>query len=264
MGQAVLNWLARLREQRIYLLDVSALPEPDNSWSVTVPHTAVSLRRSLALTAVALLVALLHAYLLFWYATRPQPLPFSAAAPLPMIAMELSAPPAPQAVQAPQPPKPETPKEAKPKPAKPKIKPKPKVAQADDAPKRKLVEPQAEQPQPQSVAAAAVPTPVQQAPAAPRNDVYQPVDSNAAYLNNPKPDYPLSARQRGWQGTVVLRVLVAADGRAEQVNVQRSSGHEVLDESALDAVRDWRFVPAKRGDVAEPSWVSIPIVFSLR
>lgn len=82
-------------------------------------------------------------------------------------------------------------------------------------------------------------------------------------MNNPKPVYPLEARQRNWQGTVVLRVSVSEDGHVLQVNLQRSSGHETLDESALAAVKDWRFVPAKRGETPEPSWVSVPIVFKL-
>jgi periplasmic protein TonB len=90
-----------------------------------------------------------------------------------------------------------------------------------------------------------------------------PADSNAAYLNNPKPEYPLLARQRHWQGTVLLRVYVGANGQAQSVAVARSSGHEVLDESALEAVREWRFVPAKRGDIAEASWATVPIVFEL-
>ena len=73
----------------------------------------------------------------------------------------------------------------------------------------------------------------------------------------------MTARQRSWQGTVLLRVYVGADGKALQVNIQRSSGHDTLDESALDAVKQWRFVPAKRGDIAEASWATVPIVFEL-
>ncbi|MGH8475705.1 MAG: energy transducer TonB, partial [Methylococcales bacterium] len=43
-----------------------------------------------------------------------------------------------------------------------------------------------------------------------------------------------------------------------------SSGHEVLDEAALNAVRRWRFVPAKRAGVAQASWATVPIEFELR
>jgi len=92
-------------------------------------------------------------------------------------------------------------------------------------------------------------------PASPRFDV--------AYLDNPKPAYPLSARRMQLEGTVRLRVFVNAAGRAEQVELQATSGSPVLDRSAMDAVRRWRFVPARRGEEAVPAWVIVPIVFTL-
>jgi protein TonB len=87
--------------------------------------------------------------------------------------------------------------------------------------------------------------------------------ADAAYLHNPKPEYPSMARQRFLEGKVILRVQVLADGRSGHVSVERSSGHETLDEVALATVRQWRFVPAKRGDRAVESWVNVPIVFKL-
>jgi len=48
----------------------------------------------------------------------------------------------------------------------------------------------------------------------------------------------------GWQGSVVLRVLVDARGNAAEVTVAASSGQSVLDESAVEAVRHWKFSPA--------------------
>ena len=218
--------------------------------------------RPVAVASATLVAALLHGSLLFWYVTRPAPLPFSAAAPLPMIAMELSAPHAPvvnQPITPPLPPKEVT----KPKPDKPKVKPKPKPKPKPAETAVKPVETAKEEPVSAPPAASAPQTLNHAAPAAPRNDTFVQADSYAAYLNNPKPDYPLMARQRKWQGTVVLRVYVSADGRAQQVVLQTSCGHEMLDESALDAVKEWRFVPAKRGDIAEASWVSVPIVFRL-
>jgi protein TonB len=85
----------------------------------------------------------------------------------------------------------------------------------------------------------------------------------AAYLDNPKPAYPLSARHMRLQGTVRLRVLVTAQGTVDHVEVQTTSGSPMLDRSALDAVRRWRFVPARHGDAAVPAWVVVPIVFTL-
>ena len=48
------------------------------------------------------------------------------------------------------------------------------------------------------------------------------------------------------------------------VDLQRSSGYTRLDEAAQQAVRAWRFVPARRGDEAVPAWVVVPIEFTLR
>ena len=86
---------------------------------------------------------------------------------------------------------------------------------------------------------------------------------NADYLENSPPGYPLLSRRAGEQGRVILRVLVSADGRAEEVQVQTSSGFRRLDDSARRTVADWRFVPARRGPLAVPAWVLIPISFRL-
>ncbi len=87
--------------------------------------------------------------------------------------------------------------------------------------------------------------------------------SDAAYLNNPRPNYPIAARRRGDEGTVFVRVLVTADGLAGSVGLEKSSGHPSLDEAALTAVRSWRFVPAKQGDKAIDSPHVVPVVFRL-
>jgi protein TonB len=47
----------------------------------------------------------------------------------------------------------------------------------------------------------------------------------------------------GLEGTVVIRILVDAQGKVDRVVVVASSGHAVLDESAVDAARRWRFRP---------------------
>jgi len=66
------------------------------------------------------------------------------------------------------------------------------------------------------------------------------------------------------QGTVVLRVLVNPAGRAEELIVDQTSGASVLDQAALGAVRDWRFVPARRGADAIAHWVDVPVRFRLQ
>jgi protein TonB len=88
-------------------------------------------------------------------------------------------------------------------------------------------------------------------------------DFRAAYLNNPAPAYPLAARRRGIAGKVVLRAEVTPEGFCADVRVERSSGHELLDDTALEAVRKWRFVPAKRAGRAVAATVTIPINFKL-
>ena len=84
------------------------------------------------------------------------------------------------------------------------------------------------------------------------------------YAENPKPLYPREARKKGFQGEVVLKVEVLSNGLVGQVEVKKSSGHEVLDRSALSAVKHWKFFPAKRGESAISFWVNIPIKFQLQ
>ena len=83
------------------------------------------------------------------------------------------------------------------------------------------------------------------------------------YLRNPAPVYPKLARDHGWEGLVLLRVLVRVDGTVEQVDVTRSSGRAILDEEVLRTVRRWRFLPARIGRMALTSWVRVPIRFQL-
>ena len=111
---------------------------------------------------------------------------------------------------------------------------------------------------PVPVAAASQPT-----AAAASADSYTAPQTDAAYLHNPGPHYPHLARKLGWQGTVLLHVQVGADGRCTAVQLQRSSGHTVLDEAALQAVRTWRFIPARQGDRPVNAWVDVPIRFNL-
>jgi protein TonB len=86
---------------------------------------------------------------------------------------------------------------------------------------------------------------------------------NADYLKNPAPVYPALARQNGEQGKVLVRVFVNENGKAEKVTLKKSSGYEQLDDSALETVKNWQFVPAHRGVEALSAWVVVPISFSL-
>ena len=86
---------------------------------------------------------------------------------------------------------------------------------------------------------------------------------DAAYLNNPPPVYPPVARRRGEAGTVRLRVAVSAEGLPDAVSLQLGSGSHWLDRAAQEAVRRWRFVPARRDGTAVASTIIVPIVFRL-
>lgn len=92
---------------------------------------------------------------------------------------------------------------------------------------------------------------------------YQSPGFNAAYLNNPAPDYPSISRREGEQGLVLLRVQVTANGTAASVELQTGSGSDRLDQAALEAVKKWRFVPAKRGEQSVSASVTVPVSFSI-
>lgn len=88
--------------------------------------------------------------------------------------------------------------------------------------------------------------------------------ARVAYGQNPLPPYPLVARRMGMEGVVLLEVVVAPDGRPADVRIARSSGHAMLDDSAVRTVRErWRFVPARRDGAAVESRVTVPIRFRL-
>lgn len=84
------------------------------------------------------------------------------------------------------------------------------------------------------------------------------------YAVNPKPLYPQEAREKGYQGEVMMRVEVLANGQVGQVEVKKSSGYELLDRSASATVKQWKFIPAKKEGEAIPFWVNIPITFQLQ
>jgi protein TonB len=100
-------------------------------------------------------------------------------------------------------------------------------------------------------------------PAPPAPPAVQLPSSNADYLQNPKPAYPPLSKRMGEQGKVIVRVLIGVDGAAQKAEVRQSSGFERLDQAALNTVLKWRYVPGKRGGVAEEMWFNVPINFVL-
>jgi protein TonB len=82
--------------------------------------------------------------------------------------------------------------------------------------------------------------------------------------SNRPPTYPESARRRGIQGRVLVRVSVSTDGTPLAVSVDESSGAASLDDAAVAAVQKWRFVPANQGSKPIPGTAEVPIVFRLQ
>ena len=115
-------------------------------------------------------------------------------------------------------------------------------------------------PQPIAAPAAAIAAP---RPPLPVPAAVTPARFDADYLRNPPPVYPRAARRYGDQGRVLLKVLVSAQGAASAVRLEASSGHARLDEAAEETVRQWRFLPARRGTEAIDDWVLVPVVFRL-
>ena len=82
-------------------------------------------------------------------------------------------------------------------------------------------------------------------------------------IKSERPLYPQVARREGWEGTVVLRIIVGTGGDVENVITQTSSGYPALDESAAQSVKTWRFAPAKDGEFPIATKVDLPVRFSL-
>jgi protein TonB len=108
--------------------------------------------------------------------------------------------------------------------------------------------------------AAAAPAPVP-APAPP--PAVQLPSSDADYLRNPPPAYPPISRRLREQGRVLVHVRISAQGPALDAQLKQSSGYDRLDRAALEAVRQWRYVPGKRGGVPETMWFDVPVDFVL-
>lgn len=89
------------------------------------------------------------------------------------------------------------------------------------------------------------------------------IRSRARPAHNVRPEYPRTAREAGWEGTVMLRVEVLPDGNAGVVSVHQTSGYAILDHAALSAVQRWRFSPAMDGNFPVYSVVHLPVKFDL-
>ena len=87
--------------------------------------------------------------------------------------------------------------------------------------------------------------------------------SDPVYLKRNKPVYPRNAIKRNQQGVVMVDATLNQHGYVIDTEVFNSSGHPLLDRSALKAVRNWQFEPAKRNGTTVLSVVRIPVEFRL-
>jgi TonB family protein len=90
-----------------------------------------------------------------------------------------------------------------------------------------------------------------------------PPSADAYALRNPKPPYPISSRENGEQGAVMLYACITDHGKVERVDLAQSSGHPALDRSALNTVRHWSFRPAQESGKSIPMCYRLPIRFLL-
>jgi protein TonB len=195
------------------------------------------------------------------------------------LSVELRTPPPPPPPPPPEPPKPEPPKleprkpVAMPQPVRPLAPtppPTPLLTATPEAPQRvdqpvvqRPVEPPP--PPPPAPAPAAAPAPIAPPPAPAIDDAA----ARAGYIRGlsaavaKQKRYPRLAQQRGWQGEVMLHVVVDASGRLLDVSVERSSGFEALDREALEMVRRAAPFPFANGMKKEDVSMSLPVVFRL-
>ena len=91
-----------------------------------------------------------------------------------------------------------------------------------------------------------------------------PVITQARYRGTPIPEeYPLMARRRGWQGTVMVEVWLDANGEQIKREILQSSGYALLDQAALRSVARNQFTPYTINGVGHPARLHLPVIYTL-
>lgn len=88
-------------------------------------------------------------------------------------------------------------------------------------------------------------------------------NSEASELNNPKPPYPAISRKLNEQGLVLLRACISTSGTLDSVELKQGSGYSRLDQIGLKTVKQWKFLPAKKGNTPIPMCYELPVKFIL-
>jgi len=268
--------------------------------SISVPINPQQRNAQWIAEAVAFLLAFcLHAGFWHFYKHTPKPLPpeeptvievalIAQTTPATITQPQATAtPPSPATVAQPKPqpimkppvPKP-VPKEME-KPGKAAMpKPKPKPARTERPIYTPTLEEEAESPPPEPVREAPRESPHEthhEAPSAPRAteegegrrtpkaqaDKGEDTGYHPGGMSGFRRRYPHAAQEKGWEGTVTLKVHISSDGDIGEVIVTGSSGHDMLDEAAVDMIKDAHATPARRGDKPVDSWVVVPYRFTI-
>jgi len=79
---------------------------------------------------------------------------------------------------------------------------------------------------------------------------------------SPDPKYPEKARKAHQRGDVILQLVVGTDGLPHDVKVDRGLTPE-MEESAIDAVKHWKFTPATRDRHPVPAQIKVAVSFKL-
>jgi len=243
----------RARARNVRRPQVQALQPQPTAAAVRPDLLKQGLHNRTGLVLLAGAAVLLHAAIIAGVRNLPADakLPPPKAEPL---ALEFAPPPPPP--PPPEPPKPQ-PQVVKQAPA-PVRQPLPVVREVvDSGPPTAETVAVATTPQPPA------PAPVAAPPAPPAPEPVTEPRGFAGYRNNPAPDYPALAQDRGLQGQVILKVQVLASGKPAAINVEKSSGHKILDDAAVKAVQGWAFEPARRGQTPIDGWVKVPLNFKL-
>jgi protein TonB len=208
------------------------------------------------------MVSFAHALVVYLLSMQTPPEKIQANPAKPMMVSIIAPPsPEPEIVPIVEPPKPEPKPIVKPKKVVEKILP-------IEIPVERLVEATTELPkeepviQPEAapiIAAEPAKAPARAEPVV--EDKVEPPKFGVSYLNNPAPDYPALSVRKGEEGRVLMRVLVSAEGKAEDVQIEQSSGFDRLDNVAVAAVKKWRFIPAKKNNQPLSAYVLVPMPF---
>ncbi|MCD4812455.1 energy transducer TonB [bacterium] len=89
------------------------------------------------------------------------------------------------------------------------------------------------------------------------------VDQAPKVVYQVAPVYPLAARNKGIEGKVVIKFIVHADGSVSSIKIQSAAPANLFEQSAINAVKKWRFKPGRRNNNPVATSVELPLEFKL-